>query len=410
MYEFSKIPTSAIEQVIMTPVFGADLSTRLWRQDMDTGFKIRQSLNEMFITGQPPQKFADDLQKIIGARDKSGNLTGKKYEAYRVLYSEGAQALSQSQLQAYIDDDMEYYQIIATLDNKTSEICRSLDGCIFSVTKGGDVPQKYVKGDNEYQRRAYDAKSVISGINFPIFHPNCRTTTAVYIPNLKESKRTRMARNENGKSARVKDMTYQEWYNERTENKGEYLETLDKVFPHDTKEQVALKERFDNEISILPQHHQELVENSVTQVIISNDKPSGYNPEKNILRINKNFSEGHMIHEAGHIVSEKCGVYDDPKFRDILNKNFSHIPVNDIIVDTDKEHEIFRVESEKFVSVYQGRIYERIGICDGDTVNLLSMREYFSEGYREYFTNKANLKSCDPDLFNYIEGMVKDDL
>ena len=212
MYEFSKIPTSAIEQVIMTPVFGADLSTRLWRQDMDTGFKIRQSLNEMFITGQPPQKFADDLQKIIGARDKSGNLTGKKYEAYRVLYSEGAQALSQSQLQAYIDDDMEYYQIIATLDNKTSEICRSLDGCIFSVTKGGDVPQKYVKGDNEYQRRAYDAKSVISGINFPIFHPNCRTTTAVYIPNLKESKRTRMARDKDGKSARVKDMTYQEWY------------------------------------------------------------------------------------------------------------------------------------------------------------------------------------------------------
>ncbi|MBC8586621.1 hypothetical protein H8705_13660 [Oscillospiraceae bacterium NSJ-64] len=74
------------------------------------------------------------------------------------------------------------------------------------------MPQKYVKGDNEYQRRAYDAKSVISGINFPIFHPNCRTTTAVYIPSLKESKRTRMARNENGKSARVKDMTYQEWY------------------------------------------------------------------------------------------------------------------------------------------------------------------------------------------------------
>ena len=49
MLAFSKIPKSFIEQVLAYPIEGADISTRLWKQDADTGFYIRQTLNRMFI-------------------------------------------------------------------------------------------------------------------------------------------------------------------------------------------------------------------------------------------------------------------------------------------------------------------------------------------------------------------------
>lgn len=58
LFAFSKIPKAFIAQVIAEPVEGADISTRLWRQDIDTGFYIRQTLNRMFIEGKPPQYFA----------------------------------------------------------------------------------------------------------------------------------------------------------------------------------------------------------------------------------------------------------------------------------------------------------------------------------------------------------------
>lgn len=184
-YAFAKPSASAIEQVLSQPVQGANISTRLWRQDMDTGFKIRQTLNEMLTTGKPPQDFANNLSKIIGNHDKEGNLTGKKYEAYRLLYTESAYSSNQANLDAYKSDGIEEYEVIATLDSKTSQVCREHDGKHYPIGKA------------------------ITGENFPPFHVFCRTTTAPYTDLVFKS--TRMARDENGKSVRVDDVSYETW-------------------------------------------------------------------------------------------------------------------------------------------------------------------------------------------------------
>lgn len=90
--------------------------------------------------------------------------------------------------------------------------------CVFSTTKGGDVPKIYQKANNEYQKRAYAEKSVVVGINFPSFHVNCRTCTCPYIQTLEEfnaSEGERAARDvETDKTVFVPDMTYEEWYKE----------------------------------------------------------------------------------------------------------------------------------------------------------------------------------------------------
>ena len=141
-------------------------------------------LNRMFIEGRPPQDFAEELAKKIGAVqiDKNGRATGsgKKYEAYRLLYNEASYASNQARLKGYRDTGVPFYEITATLDQKTSPVCQSLDGCIFSVEKGGDVPEQYVKTDSEYRRAAYSAKSVRVGVNYPPFHVNCRTVATAY--------------------------------------------------------------------------------------------------------------------------------------------------------------------------------------------------------------------------------------
>lgn len=217
LFAFSKIPKAFIAQVLAEPVEGADISTRLWRQDIDTGFYIRQTLNRMFIEGKPPQYFAEELAKKIGAVqvDKDGNVTGsgKKYEAYRLLYNGSSYATGQARLKAYTESGVPFYEITATLDTHTTPNCRSLDGCIFSVTKGGDVPEKYRKADSEYQRAAYDTTRVIVGVNYPPFHVNCRSVATPFYEDMDISMMKRAARDADGKTIYVPaDMKYQEWY------------------------------------------------------------------------------------------------------------------------------------------------------------------------------------------------------
>lgn len=217
VFAFAQLPKGFIEQVLAEPVEGLDISSRLWRQDADVGFKIRQTLNRMFTEGRPPQDFAEELGKMIGAVqvDKDGNVTGsgKKYEAYRLLYNESAYATGQARLKTYLETGVPYYEITATLDTRTTPTCRSLDGCIFSTTRGGDVPEQYKKAGSEYERAAYDTDRVIVGVNYPPFHVNCRTVATPYYEDTDRSMMTRAARDAKGNPITVPDnMTYREWY------------------------------------------------------------------------------------------------------------------------------------------------------------------------------------------------------
>ena len=190
---YAQLPTRAIRQMLAMPVQGSDLSTALWRQDMDTGFQIRRMLGLMFTTGRPPQDFARELQRIIGRRDAEGNLTGKTYEAYRLLYNEAAHVSEQAKLAAYGEDGIEELEIVTTLDSKTCGDCGPRDGKRIKV------------------------KDAVEGVNIPPFHVNCRCSTAPYVAAAQGSfARTRAARDPvTGKTVRVKAQTFEEWKKER---------------------------------------------------------------------------------------------------------------------------------------------------------------------------------------------------
>ena len=92
-----------------------------------------------------------------------------------------------SSQKAYVECDVDKYEILATLDKRTSKICQDLDGEVFNV------------------------KDAVVGVNMPPFHwhPYCRTTT---IPYIEDDHSTRFARDEKGKGIEVSSsMTYKEW-------------------------------------------------------------------------------------------------------------------------------------------------------------------------------------------------------
>lgn len=99
------------------------------------------------------------------------------------------------------------------------------------------------------------------------------------------------------------------------------------------------------------------------------------------------------------------GAEKDEKFIEIREKKFENSAVADIIENEETfTAPIYRLEHEKFISLYQGRLYD--GFYRGNGITLDTMFEYFSEGYREYVANPDNLKKHDPDLYDCFEAIT----
>jgi len=178
--EFAQVNPRTIDELIRYPFNGADFSSRIWKQKDHLLQVLTEDITTMLVQGKNPQTLAEDLAK----RFKT-----KEYEAYRLLHTESSFIIEQGTLAAYKEDGVEKYQILATLDMRTSDICREQDG------------------------KVYDVDKATVGVNYPPFHPFCRTTTVPYYEDV-ENEGTRVARDlKSGKSYEVPaDMNYKQWY------------------------------------------------------------------------------------------------------------------------------------------------------------------------------------------------------
>ncbi len=190
--EFAQISAKTIDELIRYPFNGADFSTRLWKQKDHMLQKLNESITTMLIQGRNPKTLAQEFAKTFNT---------KEYEAYRLLHTEGSFIMGQGTLAGYKEDGVEKYRLLATLDIKTSDICRSMDGKEFNV------------------------EDAIVGVNYWPFHPNCRTTDVPVYEDDDLSDETRVARDPvTGKTYDVPaDMTYEEWYKKYIEDNPEAL-------------------------------------------------------------------------------------------------------------------------------------------------------------------------------------------
>ena len=317
-FEYSQLADSAIKKVIEQPVYGMDISEHLWRQDIDTGFKIRQTLNNMFVTGRPPQDFADKLQKTIGAVrvDKDGKVTGtgKKYEAYRLLYNESSHATGQANLQAYKDDGIEKYEIVAVLDKATCAVCGDMDGKHYLLSKA------------------------VEGVNYPPFHVSCRCVTAPYINDTAGISSTRVSRDSvTGKSAPTTAQTYDEWKVQQDEKYGagteEYRQIQNSGLRHVPSLDTFQMQRYNNspKYKKLMQRYANIQESGAWSAV-------EFNPQT---------SQSHFEKHGSNVGANNIAEYQAKALKFV-----NETPNKEMVIDPDGVRRFYSRETNEFASVY----------------------------------------------------------
>lgn len=176
------VPEDAIRTAISKPWApdGVDFSARIWKDRDVLVNSLQSEITRSLIIGEGSGKLAERIANKYNVSFKN---------ARRLAETETAYVQELSSYEQYKDNDIEQYQILATLDSRTSETCRHLDGKII------------------------DMKDYKIGVTAPPFHCHCRTTTIPYIEGITDDG-GRAYRDENGKTAYTDEyMTYEEWYN-----------------------------------------------------------------------------------------------------------------------------------------------------------------------------------------------------
>ena len=181
-WDIAGLDQKQIEKVLSKPwaVDGYNFSERIWNNKQKLISEVHKELTQNIMLGGDPQKAIDSLAK---------KMKTSKNNAGRLIMTEEAYFSSVSQGEAFGELDVEQYEIVATLDSHTSDICRSLDGKVFQM--------------KDYQ----------PGSTAPPFHVYCRSTTAPYFDENFDQFGERAARDEEtGKTYYIPDdMDYQDW-------------------------------------------------------------------------------------------------------------------------------------------------------------------------------------------------------
>lgn len=178
---FSTLDDKQISKVINKPwaVDGKNFSERIWGNRQKLVNELNTELTRNIILGQDPQKAIDAISKKMNT---SKNVAG------RLVMTEEAFFNSAAQKDCFAKLDVEQFEIVATLDSHTSEICRDMDGKHFPMTQWE------------------------IGATAPPFHVWCRSTTVPYFDDEFDLVGERAARGKDGKTYYVPaDMTYREW-------------------------------------------------------------------------------------------------------------------------------------------------------------------------------------------------------
>lgn len=176
---FSNVDANAIEVAVRAKRDGYHFSQSIWGDRDALVKKLNVLLPQSFSRGLGSKQIADQLAKEMNVEN------GK---AMRLVRTEVNYIANQASIRVYKAANLAKYEYLATLDMRTSQICRDMDGEVILVSQ---------------------AKV---GINFPPLHPNCRSTTIPYFEDYEEPDDTRTARDENARTIKVpRSMTQEQW-------------------------------------------------------------------------------------------------------------------------------------------------------------------------------------------------------
>ena len=179
-YSFTVPNTDDVLKVLQTPWSGSNYSSNIWHNKEKLTTWLNINLPRHFAAGSGVPEMTRDLSKKLETNRKN---------AERLVRTETNYITNQSAMDAYKNSGVvDRYQILATLDSRTSDICRHMDGKVFNIS----------------ERKV--------SINMPPFHARCRTTTVPYFNDDDLAETERAARDDkNGYYVIPANINYNEW-------------------------------------------------------------------------------------------------------------------------------------------------------------------------------------------------------
>ncbi len=143
-----------------------DYSDRIWKNKDWMVNKLYESLGQAIYDGKDVGKLAKEMSNIFGS---------SAYQSQRLINNELSRIIFNAQDQIYKDSDVVGGEImfVATLDDRTTELCQGLDGTVFKLTdRYPKIPTEthincrstyvpVVKGWNPKVRRDQEAKEIL---------------------------------------------------------------------------------------------------------------------------------------------------------------------------------------------------------------------------------------------------------
>ena len=383
-YTLAAFNQTLIDKILNRPWApdGKNFSDRVWSNKQKLINELNTTLTQGIILGKDPSK-------IINAMSKE--LDVSKTAAGRLVMTESAAFASRAQEDCFKELDVEEYEIVATLDSHTSEICQDMDGKVFKMS----------------ERQI--------GVNAPPFHVNCRTTTAPYFDDWEELgiDRERVARNAKGDKYFVDgNMTYKEWEKKFVEVQKTDVDFMGQPrifdggnFKIKAYEVKGLRGIYTQTNSIEAQNTIKYIENmrlkgvlhSLDGVVVAKNLPgiAAYDHAKNLMYVNEQLCNKSIVHEwlkDGYFIAENVD--------DILKHEMFHKKHWDFIMTKGNDYGIIKNKLEtdlhKYVAeqqMYNPSYITRI-VCDNAY-----------NGYRK----KDNLNELIAEvLLQEEKGIIKD--
>ena len=234
------IDEGALETILKKKWSGQNYSERVWNNTQKVADAIKEELMIGALTGKTEKEMTDSINEQF--------LSGRN-NARRLVRTESSYIHNEAHFQAYRDYGIELYRFVATLDLRTSQICREKDGSVYRVD---------------------DKKT---GVNAPPMHPYCRSTTITNLDDETMHNLERFARDPvTGEKIKVPaDETYKQWYQRMVEKHGaEAINTAEKStknYSSDKKQQKKYLSSLDKENMPLSQSELQDSKNKSKEVL-----------------------------------------------------------------------------------------------------------------------------------------------
>ena len=128
---FNTVNENLVRETLKTNWSGLSFSERIWEHRRSLAFTIKSELSKGLIRGESLQ----DISKII-----SNKFDTSFSNAMRLVRTESCWVMNEATVNNYKENGIKEYEIMAFLDNKTSKICKSMDGEVVNVKEA--IPGK----------------------------------------------------------------------------------------------------------------------------------------------------------------------------------------------------------------------------------------------------------------------------